>query len=62
MTYQNLCEKGTKPMKKELAQSGLPVLRKNLKITPKSTFAIFGKFETIFGTKIFSNLVSPIEL
>ena len=28
VTYQNLCEKGTKPMKKELAQSGSPVLRK----------------------------------
>ena len=28
-TYQNVCEKGTKPMEKDLAQSGLPVKRKN---------------------------------
>ena len=35
VTYQNLYEKGTKPFKKELAQSDLPVQRKIQKITQK---------------------------
>ena len=33
VTYQNVCEKGTKPMKKELAKSNLPVERKIQKTT-----------------------------
>ena len=39
VTYQNLCEKGTKPMEKELAQSGLPFLRKVQKTTRKKQFS-----------------------
>ena len=34
VTYQNLGEKGTKPIEKELGQSGLPVLRKIQKTAP----------------------------
>ena len=38
VTYQNVCEKGTKPTKKELAQSDLPVRRKIQKTTQKDQF------------------------
>ena len=36
LTYQNLCEKGTFSMEKELGQSDIPVLRKIQKITQES--------------------------
>ena len=51
VTYQNLCEKGTKPMIKTRAQSGLPVKRKIQKTTQNTTFlknCIFGCFFWIF--------------
>ena len=38
VTYQNVCEKGTKPTKKESAQSDLPVERKIKKTTRKYHF------------------------
>ena len=38
ITYQNVCEKGTKPTKKDLTQSGLPVKRKFQKTTRKYHF------------------------
>ena len=56
-TYQ---EKNAKPMKKELAQSDLPVWRKIQKTTRNATFlkkCVFGWF-----LGFFSKLVSPIEL
>ena len=48
VTYQNLCEKGRKPMKKDSAQSGLPVLRKRPKTSRK--YHILGKlrFREVF--------------
>ena len=39
VTYQNLCEKGTKPMKETRAQSELPVWRKIPKTTQKYCFS-----------------------
>ena len=49
VTYQNLCEKGRKQMKKDSAQSGLPVLRKSPKTTWK--YHVLGRlrFRVVFG-------------
>ena len=49
VTYQNLCEKGTKPMEKELAQSDLPVWRKIQKTTQNVTFLKKLHFWDVFG-------------
>ena len=51
MTYQNLCEKGRKPMKKDSALSGLLVFRKSPKTTWK--YHILGKlrFRVVFLNK-----------
>ena len=49
VTYQNVCEKGTKPTKKELAQSGLPVRRKSKKLPENTTFLEYGIFGKFFG-------------
>ena len=52
VTYQNLCEKGTKPMIKTRAQSGLPVKRKIQKTTQNTTFlknCIFGCYFGFFS-------------
>ena len=56
-TYQ---EKNTKPMKKELAQSDIPVMRKIPKTTRKYSFSEKSHFGWFLG--FFSKLVSPIEL
>ena len=56
-TYQ---EKNAKPMKKELAQSDLPVWRKIQKTTRNVTFLKNGILGWFLG--FFSKLVSPIEL
>ena len=48
-TYQNVCEKGTKPMEKDLAQSGLPEKRKNQLEEPVSRKPVLlGGFWDIF--------------
>ena len=49
MTYQNLCEKGTKPMEKVLDQSVIPVRRKK---PPKNT--VFQKSEILGSFWAFS--------
>ena len=41
VTYQNLCEKGTKPMEKESIQSYLPFRRKFPKTTQKCIFFMY---------------------
>ena len=46
MTYQNLCEKGTKPMGKVLDQSVIPVLRKIPKTARNITFLKTGNFDS----------------
>ena len=48
VTYQNVCEKGTKPTKKEWAQSGLPVKRKIQKTTRKYHFLGMWYFWVVF--------------
>ena len=48
VTYQNVCEKGTKPTKKELAQSDLPVRRKIQKTTRKYHFRRNWSFWVVF--------------
>ena len=52
VTYQNLCEKGTKPTKKTRAQSDLPVKRKIQRTTRNVIFlknSIFGWFLGFFS-------------
>ena len=49
VTYQKFCKKGTKPMKKELAQSDLPVQRKIPKTTQKYCFSEKCNFWVVFG-------------
>ena len=53
VTYQNVCEKGTKPTKKDSVQSGLPVKRKIQKTTRKYHFPRKWYFQVVFW--IFSN-------
>ena len=53
-------EKNAKPMKKELAQSDIPVSRKIQKTTRNVTFLKNSVFGWFFG--FFSLLVCPIEL
>ena len=51
VTYQNLGEKGTKSIEKELSQSGLPVLRKiqkNARNYPKRAKVDFRVISGIF--------------
>ena len=48
VTYQNVCEKGTKPTKKELAQSDLPVRRKIQKTTRIYHFPRKWYFRVVF--------------
>ena len=49
VTYQNLCEKGRKPMKKDSAQSGLPVSRKSSKATRKRSFLRIWYLRVVLG-------------
>ena len=48
VTYQNLCEKGTKPTKKTRAQSDLPVKRKIRKTSRKNQFPKKTIFRLVF--------------
>ena len=48
VTYQNVCEKGTKPTKKDLAQSDFPVRRKIQKTTQKYQFPGKLDFRVVF--------------
>ena len=50
VTYQNLYEKGTKPFKKELAQSDLPVQRKIQKIAQK--FCVLAALAALYLTLV----------